>query len=31
MRDGGLGELGPLIIVWREEEEEEEEAKEVVL
>ncbi len=31
MRDGGLGELAPLIIVWREEEEEEEEAKEVVL
>jgi hypothetical protein len=30
MRDGGLGELAPLIIVWREEEEEEE-AKEVVL
>jgi hypothetical protein len=29
MRDGGLGELAPLIIVWREEEEEE--AKEVVL
>jgi hypothetical protein len=31
MRDGGLGELAPLIIVWREEEEEEEEAKKVVL
>jgi hypothetical protein len=29
MRDGGLGELAPLIIVWRVEEEEE--AKEVVL